>query len=301
MRLSSMAHHEGYYFKPRMDFDLLEQHHGGLIALSACPKGIVPREVITGGDPVEWAGRYQEVFGKGNYYLEVMDHTPPGRAAPEGTRLSDLERRIRNGVIEVSKKTGIPLVGTNDSHYSSPEDASAHDMRLCISVNRPVSDPRRLKFDSDQFFFKTSEQMEAVFEGCPEAYRSTLEIAEQVEAFDVVDKGDLLPRFEVPEGRKLDEYLEESARRGLSWRLESPEVHGIRPARSDYDDRLTMELEVIRRTGYSAYFLIVQGLRHLFPGSRYSGGTGPGIGRGQPGRLRAGHHRYRSPRPRPPV
>lgn len=258
MRLSSMAHHEGYYFKPRMDFGLLEQHHEGLIALSACPKGIVPREVVTGGDPVEWAGRYQEVFGKGNYYLELMDHTPPGGAGPEGTRLSDLERRIRDGVIEVSKKTGIPLVGTNDSHYSSPEDAEAHDMRLCISVNRPVRDPRRLKFHSDQFFFKTSEQMETVFEGCPDAYRNTLEIAEQIEHFDAVEEGNLLPRFEVPEGRKLDEYLEESARRGLSWRLESPEVHGIRPARSDYDDRLTMELEVIRGTGYSAYFLIVQ-------------------------------------------
>lgn len=258
MRLSSLAHYEGFYFKPRMDFALLEKHHEGLIALSACPKGIVPREVITGGDPVEWAGRYQEVFGKGNYYLELMDHTPPGGARPEGVRLSELEGRIREGVIEVSRKTGIPLVGTNDSHYASPEDADAHDLRLCISVNRPVRDPGRLKFDSDQFFFKTSAQMEQVFAGCPEAYRNTLEIAEQVDDFDLVEERNLLPHFEVPEGKTLDGYLEESARRGLSWRLESPEVHGQRPPRSDYDDRLAMELDVIRRTGYSAYFLIVE-------------------------------------------
>ena len=258
MRLSSAAFSEGFYFKPRMDFELLAEHHEGLIALSACPKGIVPREVITGGDPVEWAGRYQEVFGKGNYYLELMDHTPPGGAGPEGAGLSDLERRIRDGVIEVSRKTGIPLVGTNDSHYAAPEDAAAHDLRLCISVNRPVSDPRRLKFHSDQFFFKTSEQMEEVFADCPEAFRNTLEIAEQIEDFDLVEKRDLLPEFDVPPGKTLAGHLEESAARGLSWRFESPEVHGTRPPRSDYEDRLQMELEVIRRTGYSAYFLIVQ-------------------------------------------
>ena len=258
MRLSSIAYSEGFYFKPRMDFELLAEHHEGLIALSACPKGIVPREVITGGDPVEWAGRYREVFGKDNYYLEIMDHTPPGGTTPEGARLSDLEERIRTGVVEVARKTGIPLVGTNDSHYASARDADAHDLRLCISTNRPVRDPRRLKFHSDQFFFKTSEQMEAVFDDCPDAYRNTLEIAEQVESFELVDERSLLPDFEVPAGSTLDAHFEESARQGLERRLASPEVHGSRPPRSDYEDRLGVELEVIRRTGYSAYFLIVQ-------------------------------------------
>lgn len=258
VRLSSIAHSEGFYFKPRMDFDLLERHHEGLIALSACPKGIVPREVLNGGDPLGWAGRYQEVFGKGNYYLEIMDHTPPGGPTPDGARLSDLEARIRTGVMEVARKTGIPLVGTNDSHYASPEDSSAHDLRLCISVNRPVRDPKRLKFHSDQFFFKTSEQMQAVFDDCPDAYRNTLEIAERIEDFELVDERKLLPDFEVPSGMQLDAHFEESARRGLARRLETPEVHGSRPPRADYEDRLAMELDVIRRTGYSAYFLIVQ-------------------------------------------
>ncbi len=258
MRLSSIAYSEGFYFKPRMDFELLAEHHEGLIALSACPKGIVPREVVTGGDPVEWAGRYQEVFGKDNYYLEIMDHTPPGGATPEGARLSDLELRIRSGVVEVARKTGIPLVGTNDSHYASARDADAHDLRLCISTNRPVKDPRRLKFHSDQFFFKTSRQMEAVFEDCPEAYRNTLEIAGRIEDFELVDERSLLPDFEVPAGTTLDAHFEESARSGLARRLDSPEVHGARPPRGDYEDRLGVELDVIRQTGYSAYFLIVQ-------------------------------------------
>jgi len=258
MRLSSIAYTEGFYFKPRMDFELLAEHHEGLIALSACPKGIVPREVVTGGDPVEWAGRYREVFGKDNYFLEIMDHTPPGGATPEGARLSDLEQRIGTGVVEVARKTGIPLVGTNDSHYASAEDADAHDLRLCISTNRPVRDPRRLKFHSDQFFFKTSEEMRAVFDDCPDAYRNTLEIAEQVDDFELLDRRNLLPDFEVPAGTTLDAHFEESARGGLARRLESPEVHGDRPPRQDYEDRLAMELDVIRRTGYSAYFLIVQ-------------------------------------------
>ena len=280
MRLSSLAHSEGFYFKPRMDLGLLEEHHEGLIALSACPKGIVPREVITGGDPVTWAGRYQEVFGKGNYYLEIMDHTPAGGANPEGARLSDLEERISRGVIEVARKTGIPLVGTNDSHYASPEDAEAHDLRLCISVNRPVRDPRRLKFHSDQFFFKTSREMEAVFEDCPDAYRNTLEIAEAIEDFDLVDDRNLLPRFEVPAGTTLDVHFEKSAQRGLARRLESPEVHGSRPPRGDYEDRLSMELEVIRRTGYSAYFLIVQDFVRFAHDRRIPVGPGRGSAAG---------------------
>ena len=279
-RLSSVAHHEGFYFKPRMDLELLEAHHEGLIALSACPKGIVPREVLTGGDPVGWAGRYQEIFGKGNYYLEIMDHTPPGGATPEGARLSDLEGRIRAGVVEVAKKTGIPLVGTNDSHYASPRDADAHDLRLCISVNRPVQDPRRLKFDSDQFFFKTSEAMGTIFDDCPEAYRNTLAIAEQIEDFDLVDDRNLLPDFDVPEGSTLDGHFEESARGGLARRLESAEVHGSRPPPADYEDRLAMELEVIRRTGYSAYFLIVQDFVRFAQKRRIPVGPGRGSAAG---------------------
>ena len=280
MRLSSIAHHDGFYFKPRMDFELLEAHHEGLIALSACPKGIVPREVLDGGNPVEAAGRYQEVFGKGNYYLELMDHTPERGGEGGAARLTELERRIREGLLEVSRKTGIPLVGTNDSHYAAPEDAGAHDLRLCISVNRAVSDPKRLKFDSDQFFFKTSQQMETLFADCPEAFRNTLAIAEQVEDYDLVEGRNLLPDFEAPEGTTLSVHFEQSARRGLAARLESPEVHGKRPPAADYDDRLALELEVIRRTGYSTYFLIVQDFVRFARERRIPVGPGRGSAAG---------------------
>ncbi len=280
MRLSSIAHHEGYYYKPRMDFELLEAHHEGLIALSACPKGIVPREIVSGGDPVEAAGRYQEVFGKGNYYLELMDHTPANGSGEKAARLTELERQIREGLVEVSRKTGIPLVGTNDSHYAAPGDVSAHDLRLCISVNEKVSETRRLKFDSDQFFFKTSEQMEALFEGCSEAYRNTVEIAEAVESWDLVEGRNLLPDFQAPEGKTLDVHFEESARSGLVERLRSPEVHGQRPPAADYEARLQMELEVIRKTGYSAYFLIVQDFVRFSRDRRIPVGPGRGSAAG---------------------
>ncbi len=281
MRLSSIAHQRGFHAKPRVDLGLLEAHHEGLIALSACPKGIVPREIASGGDPVATAGKYREIFGAGNYYLEMMDHTPTsGGHDAECERLVGLERRIRDGLLEVSGKTGIPLVGTNDSHYASPEDAGAHDLRLCISTNTVASAPKRLKFDSDQFFFKTSAQMETVFESCPEAYRNTVEIAEAIEDFDLVGNEDLLPHFEAPAGRTLDEHFAESARAGLERRLEEPAVHGSRPARSDYEDRLRMELEVIRRTGYSTYFLIVQDFVRFARDSRIPVGPGRGSAAG---------------------
>ena len=152
LRLTSIAHKDGYHYKPRMDFDLLEEHHEGLIALSACPKGIVPREIVEDGDPLEVAGRYLEVFGKGNYFLEIMDHSPAGEPEGAAARLSGLERRIAEGAIQLSRRTGIPLVGTNDSHYEGRGDARAHDFRLCISTNTTYSSEKRLRFDSEEFY-----------------------------------------------------------------------------------------------------------------------------------------------------
>ena len=258
MRLSSISYGDGFYFKPRMDLELLAAHHRGLIALSACPKGAVPGAIVGGGDPVEVAGRYQDVFGKGNYFLELMDHTPPGGETSGAGRLGSLERRIGEGLVRVSKRTGIPLVGTNDSHYAAPDDVEVHDLRLCISTNSRVDDPNRLRFESDQFFFKTSGAMEAVFRDHPEAYRNTLEIASRIESYELEGTQSLLPDFTLPEGSSLEDHLEESVRNGLEERLASPEVHGTRPDRAAYLERLGMELEVIRGTGYSAYFLIVQ-------------------------------------------
>ena len=258
MRLTSIAHYEGYHYKPRMDLDLLERHHEGLIALSACPKGIVPREIVEGGDPLRVAGEYREIFGPGNYYLEVMDHSSPAAVGDGAERLGRLEQQIWEGAIRLSQATGIPLVGTNDSHYAEKHDAAAHDLRLCISTNTPYSREKRLRFDTEEFFFKDSAEMEAVFADCPEAYRNTLEIAERIEDFDLLRQESLLPEFEVPGGATIDEHFEQSVRAGLDRRLSSSSPHGERPPRSDYEDRIALELGVIRATGYSAYFLIVQ-------------------------------------------
>ena len=258
MRLTSVAHYEGYHYKPRMDLELLEQHHEGLIALSACPKGIVPREIVEEGDPLGVAGRYREIFGPENYYLEIMDHSSPAATGEGAARLSRLERQIWEGAIRLSRETGIPLVGTNDSHYAHKEDAPAHDLRLCISTNTPYSREKRLRFDTEEFFFKDSAEMEAVFADCPEAYRNTLEIAEKIEDFDLLRQESLLPEFEAPGGASIDEHFEQSVHAGLERRLASPSPHADRPPRSDYEARLDLELRVIRTTGYSAYFLIVQ-------------------------------------------
>ena len=280
LRLTSIAHKDGYHYKPRMDFDLLEEHHEGLIALSACPKGIVPREIVEDGDPLEVAGRYLEVFGKGNYFLEIMDHSPAGEPEGAAARLSGLERRIAEGAIQLSRRTGIPLVGTNDSHYEGPGDARAHDFRLCISTNTTYSSEKRLRFDSEEFYFKSSAEMRKVFASCPEAYANTLEIAERIEDYDLVRKESLLPDFEVPADITLDEHFERSVRDGLAARLEVEAAHGERPPRSDYEARLEVELGVIRRTGYSAYFLIVQDFVRFARQKRIPVGPGRGSAAG---------------------
>ncbi len=276
MRLTSVAFHEGFYYKPRMDFALLEKHHEGLIALSACPKGAVPKSVLGLGDPVEVAGRYQEVFGKGNYFLEVMDHGSDS-CEPE---LGRIERAISDGVLEVHSKTGIPLVGTNDSHYAEPGDVEAHDLRMCISTGETISSRKRLRFGSDQFWFKTSAMMREVFRDVPEAAANTLRIAESVEDYDVATGESRLPDYAAPGGKSLHEHIEDSVRSGLDARLASPERHGKRPPRGDYEDRLVLELGVIRKTGYAAYFLIVQDFVKFARTKRIPVGPGRGSAAG---------------------
>ncbi len=281
IRLSSIAHLDGYYFRPRFDFETLASHHEGLIALSACPKGALPREILKDdGDPVGVARQYLDVFGEGNYFLEVMDHRPADGGGEAGTRLGDLERRIGAGLLEVHGKTGIPLVATNDSHYAEPEDADAHDLRLCISTNRTFRDPKRLRFDSNEFHFKSAARMVERFAEFPDACSNTLRIAEKIEDYDVVGGPSLLPDFPVPEGRALEEHFEAAARAGLERRLESPERHGRRPDRSAYDERLAEELAVIAKTGYSAYFLIVQDFVRFARGREIPVGPGRGSAAG---------------------
>lgn len=239
VRLVTAAHLEGYYYRPRMDKALLREHAEGLIALSACLQGELARAIQDEGieAAVAVAREHREIFGEGNYFLELMDH-----GIPE-------QQRVAEGVREVSQRTGIPLVVTNDSHYVRAEDAEAQDIMVCIQQGKTVDQPDRLKMvDHPDLYLKDAAQMAALFPNDGAALEQTLAIAERC---DLVLPADLrLPHFEVPGGRTPDEQLRAMALEGA--RAKYGELTPALAARVD------SELAVIAKTGYSAYILIVQ-------------------------------------------
>ena len=243
IKLVSKAYLEGFYYKPRMDKELLQEHHEGLIALSGCLSGEVPyligQKDLDGA--MRAAGEYREIFGKDHYYLEVQ--------------ANGLEhQRIANrGLVEIHKKLGIPLAGTNDCHYLKKEDARPHDVMLCLQTGKTLNDPNRLKFDTDQLYVKSSEEMLGEFAELPEAARNTCRIAEQCD-LNLAFNQSYLPQYQVPQGFTRESYLERLATDGLAARL------GERPSalpREVYEARLKEELAVITTMGYAGYFLIV--------------------------------------------
>src|SRR5436190_9853620 len=169
MRLSSLAFLEGFYYRPRMDHEILARYSEGLMALSACPKGEIAADLLEGDfeRAERTAGMYRDMFGADHYYLEMQNHGLP------------IEEKIRSGVLELSRRTGIPVVATNDCHYLRHEDASAHDVLLCIQTSKNVDDPNRLRYETDQVYFKSAEEMKALFSDHPDAIRNTLAIAER--------------------------------------------------------------------------------------------------------------------------
>ena len=192
--LSSIAHLEGYYYRPRIDKELLARHHEGLIALSACLGGEVASRLLEGDAAAaeQAALEYQRIFGE-DYFLEIQDHGMPDQA------------RVNEGLEALSRKTGIPLVATNDSHYTRKEDAEAHDILLCLQTGTVVSDPKRMRFHNDEFYLKSPEEMAAQFSHYPEAVANTLRIAERCDL--KFDNHPLLPSFKVPAGESADGYL----------------------------------------------------------------------------------------------
>ncbi|MDR3296347.1 MAG: DNA polymerase III subunit alpha [Clostridiales Family XIII bacterium] len=239
MKLVSAAHIEGFYYKPRVDKALLRAHSEGIIALSACLAGDVQRALLSG----DYAGakrealEFLEIFGEGNYYLELQD---------QGL---EEERRIFPDMLRLHEETGIPLVATNDVHYVKQEDAAAHDVLLCIQTATNVDDEKRLRFPNDQFYLKSEEEMAALFRDVPEAISNTGEIAAACNV--EFDFGTLhLPEFRAPDGIDNTAYLRELCREGLLAR------YGEDPAPS-LVSRLAYELETIERMGYVEYFLIV--------------------------------------------
>lgn len=243
IKLVSNAYLEGFYYKPRLDKELLQRHHHGLIALSGCLSGEVPY-LIGQSDmdgAIRAAGEYQEIFGKGQYYLEVQANG------------LDHQRVANRGLVDIHKKLGIPLVATNDCHYLKKEDARPHDVMLCLQTGKTLNDPNRLRFDTDQLYVKSAEEMAEEFAELPEAILNTCRIADTCD-LKLSFNASYLPQYRVPEGYTRESYLEKLAQQGLAERLRERPSHLPRTA---YEVRLKEELTVITTMGYAGYFLIV--------------------------------------------
>jgi len=237
--LVSAGFTEGFYYKPRVDKELLQKYSKGLICSSACLAGEIATLLSAGNKEKakEVASWYQDVFGKGNYYLEIMDNG------------LEEQKAIIAPLLELSKETGIPLVATNDCHYLKREDAKYHDVLLCINTNKMIDDTNRMRMGSDLFYYRSPEDMIKTFSYVPEAIKNTLVIAEQIDVKIKKGNGDLLPNFEVPEGFTPQTYLESLCREGLKKRY--PVIE------KKHTDRLEYELSVIKKMGFASYFLIV--------------------------------------------
>ena len=238
MKIVSKSFVEGFYYKPRVDLQLLEKYHEGLIALSACLAGEVARFLTRGmyEDAKAAALRYQDIFGKGNFFLELQDH-----GIPE-------QQNVNQQLLKMHRETGIELVATNDVHYTLAEDAQPHDVLLCLQTGKKLSDENRMRYDGGQYYVKSPEEMERLFPYATEALENTHKIAERchVEIEFGVTK---LPKFDVPEGYTSWEYLNELCFKGLEERYQ--------PVTEELKERLNYELSTIKNMGYVDYFLIV--------------------------------------------
>ena len=259
IKLVTTAHLEGFYYKPRIDEELLEKHTEGLIGLSACVQGKIPRLLLSGRpeEAEEVALRYEKFFGKGNFYLELQHHE----------NIPD-QITANKKLIELSKKTGIPLVATNDIHYLRKDDAEAQDILMLINTGADAADPERLSMTHDNFSMFSPEEMQEFFKDVPEAIENTQKIADQCNLQIELGKTKL-PTFPLPEGKTAEQFLEELCWIGLKTRFgENPEQKII--------DRLKYEISVIEKTGFAGYFLIVQDFVNWAKQNRIIVGPGRG-------------------------
>ncbi len=259
IQLSSLAFLEGYYYKPRMDWDLLERYHDGLIATTGCLGGHVLQHLLQGDEKgaLQKAGRLQEIFGRDNLFVELQDH---GLTS---------QRDTNPKLIEIAKKIGAPIIATNDSHYVHREDHEAHDALLCVQTGAMLNDPKRFKFEGTEHYLKSANEMRYLFRDLPEACDNTLWIAERAEVNIEFGKP-LLPNFPLPEGFATDaEYLKH-----LTW--EGAKQRWGEHISATVGERLAYELQTIENMGFASYFLIVWDLiKHA-----KDGGIRVGPGRG---------------------
>ena len=241
-KLSSLASLEGYYYKPRMDRELLTKYAKGLIATTGCPGGEIQTRLRMGAfkEAMAAASDYRDIFGAENFFLEIMDHG------------IDIESRVKADLLKLGKELGLPLLATNDLHYTFNEDARSHEALLCVQSGSTLADPKRFKFDNDEFYLKTPAQMRELFKEIPESCDNTLLIAERCNV-TLREGENLLPRFEVPAGETEDSWLLKESERGLINRM------GARLTDAHHA-RLKYELEVMIKMGFPGYFLVVADL-----------------------------------------
>ncbi|WP_243768141.1 DNA polymerase III subunit alpha [Leifsonia sp. TF02-11] len=261
-RLSSYASMEGYYFKPRMDRELLSRYSKGIIATTGCPSGEVQTRLRLGqyDEAKKAAAEFRDIFGAENFFAEIMDHG------------LGIERRIMSDLIRLAKELGLPLVATNDLHYTHAADAKSHAALLCVQSGSTLDDPNRFKFDADEFYLKTPEEMRQLFRDHPDACDNTLAIAERVDVkFDTA--ANYMPRFPVPEGENEQSWFVKEVEKGLEQRY----PNGITPEvrkQADY------EIGVISQMGFPGYFLVVADFINWSKRNGIRVGPGRGSGAG---------------------
>ena len=241
-KLASLASLEGYYYKPRMDRELLSQYARGIIATTGCPGGEIQTRLRMGAykEAKAAASELRDIFGKENFFMEIMDHN------------IDVENRVKADLLKLGKELGLPLLATNDLHYTKHEDSVAHEALLCVQSGSTLADPKRFKFDNDEFYLKSASQMRQLFADLPESCDNTLLIAERCN-ITMREGENLLPRFTVPAGESEDSWLRKTSQLGLSERMQGNiPVH--------YQERLDYELEVMIKMGFPGYFLVVADL-----------------------------------------
>jgi DNA polymerase-3 subunit alpha len=273
IKLVSTGYLDGFYYKPRVDHELLAKHSEGLIALSACLRGEVADALLAEKyDQAQTSAyRLRDIFGKGNFFLEVQD---------QGL---EMDARVNRDLVRLSKESGIPLVATNDCHYLTQADSHAQEVLMCIQTGKTMSDGQRMKFATDQFYFKTAEEMRQVFRELPDALTRTVAIAERCNV-KIQRVSDPFPEFKVPEGHTTDSYFEKVVREGFASRM--PQIERLqkegklRRPLADYESRLTAEIEMIKTMRFAGYFLIVWDFIHYARAQNVPVGPGRGSAAG---------------------
>ncbi len=239
IKVTSAAYLDGYYYKPRSDWELLERHHEGITATTGCLGGLVS-QLLLKDEPdaaLEAAARFQDIFGRDHFFVELQDHG------------IDDQARVMRPLLEIARKLRAPLLATNDSHYTHKDDAESHDALLCVQTGALQSDPKRFKFDGDNFYIKSAAEMRALFAEVPDACDNTLLIAERADV-EIEFGQAVLPAFPVPQGQDENSYLRELTMQGAKERYgPTPAPHVI--------ERIEFELDIIKSMGFPAYFLVV--------------------------------------------